>query len=211
MKIFAVSDIHSFYTPLITALEEAGFNQNDENHLLVVCGDCFDRGPESKQMLRFLYDTKNKIVIRGNHEELFDDCCSAGYPSIVDYYNGTYDTICDIGNMNLDRSFAECCEISYKSTRNLFNKMVNYFETEHYVFVHAWVPTMPEWREAPERRWKIARWGDPFVSANHGGNTTGKIIVHGHRSNKYYWDTCPDKTDNCYDIAYHDNCISGIL
>ena len=30
MKLFAVSDIHSFYKPLIEALDEAGFDKNNK-------------------------------------------------------------------------------------------------------------------------------------------------------------------------------------
>ena len=41
MKIFAVSDLHSFFNETQEALSAAGFNPEDENHLLVVCGDGF--------------------------------------------------------------------------------------------------------------------------------------------------------------------------
>ena len=54
MKLFVVSDIHSFYTPLIKALEAAGYDKNNNEHWLIVCGDCFDRGPESVEILHFL-------------------------------------------------------------------------------------------------------------------------------------------------------------
>ena len=37
-KIFAVSDIHGNYHALINALEEAGFDENNDSHLLVVLG-----------------------------------------------------------------------------------------------------------------------------------------------------------------------------
>ena len=42
-KFFVTSDIHSGYTPLKKALDEKGFDPNNETHWLVVCGDCFDR------------------------------------------------------------------------------------------------------------------------------------------------------------------------
>ena len=42
-KIFAVSDIHGFYTQLREALDKAGFDSENENHLFVCCGDCFDK------------------------------------------------------------------------------------------------------------------------------------------------------------------------
>mgnify|MGYP006974673192 CR=1 FL=1 len=33
MKLFVVSDIHSFYTPLIKALEAAGYDKNNNERL----------------------------------------------------------------------------------------------------------------------------------------------------------------------------------
>ena len=44
---------------------------------------------------------------------------------------------------------------------------LNYFETEHYVFVHGWIPCIygrsgysyySNWREASEGEWRSARW-----------------------------------------------------
>ena len=44
MKYFIVSDIHSFYVELKSALDKAGFNKRNKDHTLIVCGDIFDRG-----------------------------------------------------------------------------------------------------------------------------------------------------------------------
>ena len=48
MKYFAISDMHSFYSIAKKSLDEAGFDPDNENHTLVVCGDIFDRGDETK-------------------------------------------------------------------------------------------------------------------------------------------------------------------
>jgi predicted phosphodiesterase len=42
-KIFVVSDIHGHCTLLQKALERAGFDDANEDHLLICCGDYFDR------------------------------------------------------------------------------------------------------------------------------------------------------------------------
>ena len=55
MKVFCVSDIHGHYTELINCLNKAGYDENNENHLLVVLGDLFDRGTESKKVFNYLY------------------------------------------------------------------------------------------------------------------------------------------------------------
>ena len=39
MKYYVVSDVHGFYTPLVSALKEKGFFDDKEPHKLIVCGD----------------------------------------------------------------------------------------------------------------------------------------------------------------------------
>lgn len=85
MKIFAVSDIHSFYTPMKEALDKAGFESGNEKQLLVICGDCFDRGDESQQVLDYLMNVPNKVLVKGNHESLFEEFCQRRYPMSHDW------------------------------------------------------------------------------------------------------------------------------
>ena len=54
-KLFVVSDIHGHYTELKAALDRAGFDRNDPAHLLICCGDYFDRGSENAQVLWFAW------------------------------------------------------------------------------------------------------------------------------------------------------------
>ena len=75
-KIYTISDIHGHYKETIEALNNSGYNSEDENSVLVVCGDLFDRGTESVEIYRYLKDLtdRNKaIVIRGNHDDFFID------------------------------------------------------------------------------------------------------------------------------------------
>ena len=48
------SDIHSFYTPFIKELNKTGFDLNNEEHILIICGDLFDRGSESLKLYEFI-------------------------------------------------------------------------------------------------------------------------------------------------------------
>lgn len=82
MRYFIVSDIHSFYDELIAALKEKGFKKEEDT--LVVAGDIFDRGPKPKQVYNFLKKLKNKIMIRGNHEELYLSMLKRGYATWCD-------------------------------------------------------------------------------------------------------------------------------
>jgi serine/threonine protein phosphatase 1 len=97
VKLFVVSDIHSFYTPLIEALNKAGFDPDNKDHWLISCGDCFDRGPESVEVLHYLMQLERKILIKGNHDLLLKDLCSRGFPYSHDKSNGTVRTVQDFG------------------------------------------------------------------------------------------------------------------
>ena len=63
MKYFIVSDIHSFYTELKSALRLARFNIKNKNHTLIVVGDIFDRGSETVEVFKFFFNSRRKISI----------------------------------------------------------------------------------------------------------------------------------------------------
>ena len=201
MKLFVTSDIHSFYEPFIKALNEAGFDPNNEEHWLVVCGDCFDRGPDSVKLLHYLMSLERKVLVKGNHDLLLDDLCSRGFPYSHDKSNGTVKTIQDLGGGVLPSDFRKSCEIAWNKTAAYRDCLVNYFETENYIFVHSWIPMvthsdegaskpwhqagkryeyMEDWRNANEAEWGESMWGNPFHRAYDNLNKTGKTIVFGH-------------------------------
>ena len=198
MKLFCCSDIHSYYTALKRALDEAGFDKNNPDHWLVVCGDAFDRGPESEEVLYFLMSLERKILVKGNHDLLLEDLCMREFPYNHDFSNGTFRTVNDIGGAGEGNPFEECCNNTLNRTAAYRATLVNYFETENYIFVHSWIPTIThgsqkpwhtlnkyyeykeDWREATTQEWEEAMWGNPFFKAQDGMNKTGKTIVFGH-------------------------------
>ena len=102
-KFFVCSDIHSFYTPLKKALDEKGFDPNNEEHWLIVCGDMFDRGDESLDVFHFVVGLDRKIIVKGNHDILLEECCMREFAYSYDVSNGTRRTIQDIGGMDYGR------------------------------------------------------------------------------------------------------------
>ena len=75
-KLFIVSDLHGYFKEFVRDLTNAGFDVNNENHLLIVAGDIFDRGPDSKEIYKFLRKLQNinkAIVLKGNHDNMFID------------------------------------------------------------------------------------------------------------------------------------------
>ena len=69
-KLFVVSDVHGHCTLLKAALDKAGFDKDDPEHLLICCGDYFDRGDENMEVLRFFERLKHKVLLRGNHDDM---------------------------------------------------------------------------------------------------------------------------------------------
>ena len=196
-KFFVCSDVHSAYTPWMEALTQAGFDENNNDHGIVLCGDLFDRMGESQQAYKFAKDMIEKgklIYIKGNHEQLLVDCCMRGYILSHDMHNGTARTIRDLG---YGEDIEDLCDYTLKKVKPLFNKMVNYFETKNYIFVHSWIPVInkdglpshytrdrsfafnPDWRNASQKEWDDAMWGNPFDMAAR-GLLPDKTVVFGH-------------------------------
>lgn len=196
-KFFVISDIHGFYDEMKSALDGAGFDPENENHWIVVCGDVWDRGSKPVEVMRYLMNLPRKVLVRGNHESLFEECIYRGYPCGHDYSNGTFDTICELGGVDFGRSFEEGCIIAEQRAKPFFKQMVNYFETKNYIFVHSWIPLINEdglpyyytrnrefsfntdWRSAHYLDWEAARWGNPYELAKK-GFLPDKTIVFGH-------------------------------
>ena len=198
MQLFCVSDVHSYLGPLKKALNEAGFDPNNPDHWLISCGDLFDRGPDSEELLHYIMSLERKVLIKGNHDLLLEDCCKREFPYSHDYSNGTVKTINDIGGAGEGYPFDRCCENTWNKTAAYRDLLINYFETENYVFVHSWIPLkclddLPkyyiknrqfeydlDWRNANKDTWEQAMWGNPFELAEQGFNQTSKTIVFGH-------------------------------
>lgn len=195
MRLFVISDIHGFYDEMIKSLNEAGFNKDTD--ILISLGDNIDRGKQPKEVIDYLYSLPNKVLIRGNHEDLFQDACMRGYPLYHDYCNGTHQSICMLNNddvysnqyHNLKKN-TDC----YRYRCIISNDMVDYFETKNYIFVHSFLPTKKElgheyvinnWKEAENSKWEDARWGNPFGLMKTVLNIPKKTIVFGHFHTSY--------------------------
>ena len=223
-KLFVISDVHSYFDEMITALNEVGFDPNNENHWLISCGDHWDRGPKPVEVMNYLMNLPRKVLIRGNHCGLFEECCKRGYPGSHDYGNGTFDTICELGGAGEGRNFDKYCIIAEQKAKPFLDSMVNYFETEHYVFCHAWIPVncddgLPayyrhnrkfskrdDWRLAHQKEWDDAMWLNPLHMAKDGFGIEKTIVSgHWHCSYGHYLDSI--KTDNWISEFGEDSCF----
>lgn len=196
-KFFVVSDVHGYYSILKESLDKAGFDENNENHWLIVCGDAFDRGREPLQMLSFLMSLPRKILIRGNHEDLLESMCFRGYAMSHDKSNGTLQTVKDMVPKCTD--LGNAMEAVLFLTKDYRESLLNYFETKNYIFVHGWIPCEkisgdskpwwqmyktheynPDWRNCNDVEWESARWTCGIRRGLESIIEPNKTIVCGH-------------------------------
>ena len=176
MKYFIVSDIHSCFSELKKSLDKVKFDRNNPEHMLIVCGDIFDKGKETVETFNFLYslNKKNCILIKGNHEELYLNLLEKDFPENHDFSNGTVETFCQIANVNPDlmnirkvikeeitKNGAEDCdltEILNKSNNKMFTRWKEILEIVKKSKVTKWL--------------KSSRWIDYYELDKY-------IFVHG--------------------------------
>ena len=206
MKYYVTADVHAYFTELQRALREKGFFEDPEPHKLVICGDLYDRGTEALQLQEFLLELLAKdelILIRGNHEDLALDMLHnwsrGSYRQRHHNLNGTVDTVSQLTGFSTRDVFTRPEEVGRAFLKDPFIQsiipaMVDYFETEGYIFTHGWIPCspvsvgnderkyvpIPDWRNAGQDLWNKARWINGMEAAHGGIIEPGKTIVCGH-------------------------------
>ena len=211
MKYFVFSDIHGYYSLLKQKLNEYGFDENNDEHMLISIGDNFDRGLENYEMFLFLKEMKNKnkiILIKGNHEDLMMEMLSRGYPISRDYSNGTYDALNQFYkryyNIDADVKPNDFHDVYIKLKEDgfidLIYQMLDYYETKNYVFTHGFIPVNgiynyyynsncsydPDWRKSDGKRFELSRWINGIeMSIKYDIGEPNKKIIIGHFHSSY--------------------------
>ena len=146
---------------------------------------------------------KNQVVlIRGNHEDLFVQMVTEnhGLPYRAHVANGTYNTAMQLTGYDpvmariRNYDFAEAA-MNTPYYRKIIPAMRDYYETDHYIFVHGWIPCIRErsgqysyvsqWRESSAREWMESRWINGMKAASDGVTEEGKTILCGHWHTSY--------------------------
>ncbi len=214
-EIFVVSDIHGHCSLLKEALKNAGFDNENSEHLLVCCGDYFDRGTENFETLKFFERLKHKVLIRGNHEDLLIKLLLSG--KIEDHHimNGTMNTLEEFFGKYFVDPVDNSIDFSGKTGTvdrifEFIDETVDYFETENYVFVHGWVPDgctqSQDLKDIPKEKWHIARFTRWTEKYNDEPPIKDKTLVCGHMPTFYA--NMGDKSKNIYDIFYGNGLIA---
>ena len=219
-RIFAVSDIHGHYTLLKNALDEAGFDESCEDHLLVCCGDLFDRGRENRKVYDFIRRLQRKKIVRGNHDERLYEILTQKKANAYDLYNGTDVTLEEFFGAESIGRYGEMHLPRGRMASNLcrfIRETVDYYETEHYVFVHGWVPikhgektarVLENWRDAGYGAWYSARFSEWPSLYGTPAFIEGKTIVCGHRPTRLACRVDPSRAPNDSSIFYGNGMIA---
>ena len=202
-KYFVTSDVHSFFDELMVALNEKGFEKDNPDHILCVCGDLFDRGPKTRELFELVKELQTQdrlIYVSGNHESLLFDCMAEIYrgqvPNSHHFHNGTVKTICQFCGQSewivYDPTWRDkICEIMQPVLDFISDNCIDYAEIGNYVLVHGWIPCyqgLDDFRDATSEDWERARWNNGMdMWQNPRCRVPGKTVVVGHWHCSYGW------------------------
>jgi serine/threonine protein phosphatase 1 len=184
MKYFVTSDIHGHYYVLVDALKEAGFDEENADHHLLVLGDMFDRGDESKEVFEYLYalHQKNKAtIVLGNHDTFMMELLEGNYDRAKFNIarNGFLHTLesftnhKDSSRLSL-KEYKKEIENQYPYMYDWLNSLPLFLELGDYIFVHGGIdPSLKDWKKASKFDfvWTYEVKMDPVP---------GKTVVAGH-------------------------------
>ena len=163
-RYFIASDIHSFFPLYKEALEKNGFDIDNPEDIIIICGDAFDRGNDTLDVYNFLrkLPKERKILIRGNHEYLLRDLVKRKTFYDYDISNGTLTSLLQLNNFwysnfdlkyflyaepngwdNINKCLKKCytSKITKECLDWIFSdEWVDYYELGNYIFTHAFIP-----------------------------------------------------------------------
>lgn len=98
---YVMSDIHGDYDRFTKMLKKINFNEND---ILYILGDIWDRLPDGLKILDFIITHKNIILLKGNHEYAYEDFIDNKDPKVWFNAGGkeTYNQIEQRGKLYMD-------------------------------------------------------------------------------------------------------------
>ena len=160
--IYSIGDIHGCLDPLRRLMDQIHLSDMDE---VVFMGDYVDRGPESRGVIDYLLTLRGPYTfLMGNHERMFLDFLQ-GKDRFLFLYNGGEATLETYGGVG---------EIP-ASHLAFLNRLVLYYETDDYLFVHGGIrPGVPLQEQDP----KDLLWIREEFYADQGRYP--KTVVFGH-------------------------------
>jgi serine/threonine protein phosphatase 1 len=133
-KLFAIGDIHGCFQKLESLMYQIPFKPDRDT--IIFLGDYIDRGPDSFNVVSYLINLKNNcknaIFLKGNHEYMLEGFIS-GTDRQLFLANGGEQTL----RSYLKRqNFPSSAPIPAEHLE-FFRSLLPYYETDHFIFVHA--------------------------------------------------------------------------
>jgi serine/threonine protein phosphatase 1 len=133
-RIFAIGDIHGYLNKLQALMRK--IHPDPERDELVFLGDYVDRGPNSKEVVEMVLEIRRAFprttCLMGNHEFTLLDYLTYRKDPWTFFLNGGIETIhsYDLTGDDIEAKMPE-------EHLAFFNSLKPYYETQHYIFVHA--------------------------------------------------------------------------
>ena len=180
MKYFIVSDIHAHYNVLKKELDKNKFSPEDK---LIVVGDLFDRGKESKEVLIYLKDLWDQgkcEIIMGNHDVFLLDFLNENYERVQFNIerNGFAETLISLsGCHEINQNYPEIRDkiiVNFPYLKEWLESFPLFKETDSYIFVHGGIDgSDPDWKKSTVRDFV---WGRQYDLPRH----KDKTVIAGH-------------------------------
>jgi serine/threonine protein phosphatase 1 len=171
MTIFVFSDVHGDFSALLSSLERAGFESENENHVLLSLGDDLDRGSENKQVLDFLmsYWRKNRLMhIKGNHCQMLLDFINGVDDGVFNaVHNGMFYTLDNLSGLDSRRYIYDYPQLiidkileNYPDIIKFYDDTKDSFDIGRYNFTHGGYTNVNKYEEWKKGIWEIDNWSN---------------------------------------------------
>jgi len=177
MRVLAFGDIHGCLAPFDALLDWVKPTHED---VVITLGDYVDRGPDSRGVIDRLIELRerlNLICIRGNHEKMMLDAQRGGRGEKKMWLSvGGVETLASYG---ITAGTATTLDgIPREHWDFLETGLIDYHESDRFIFVHATVINNLDMSEQPEfvLLWEFL----PETMRHH----SGKLVVCGHSSQR---------------------------
>lgn len=118
MKTYVMSDIHGCYNEMLNMFDKINFSENDQ---LIIAGDYIDRGCQSYEMLCWLENAPDNILLlKGNHDVEFSHN--------IELMN----MVIKSNNINIKLNDLKATELIYELTKQLLSENENGFLFDYY-------------------------------------------------------------------------------
>ena len=99
---YVMSDLHGMYNEFMQMLELIKFSEEDTLYIL---GDIIDRGDKPLEIVDYVIEHKNIILLRGNHEQMYMDYYKGRDYANWTQYNGGHTTWGDINLRQMEVNY----------------------------------------------------------------------------------------------------------